>query len=613
MSISEPRDKMPRLAVRLAVAVLALLAVGYGLQRSGRLGAAGGTAARAAELASAATEVVAGDALARELDRFLSALGAFGYSGSVLVARGHHLLLHKGYGVADRERRRPYTPATIFDVASISKQFCAAAILKLEMEGRLKVDDPIGKFLAGVPADKAEITLHQLLTHTSGLVDTLGDEYEPVSREEVIRRALAAPLQGPPGRRHRYSNAGYSLLAAVVEIVSGRPYGTYLRERLFAPAGMRHTGFRLPPDDLPLLAHGYTADGDWGTPLDHPWAADGPFWNLRGNGGILSTTGDLYLWHLALEGETVLSRAAKEKYFTPYVSEGRAANASYAYGWSVSKGPTGGRLISHIGGNNIFESDFRRYVDDGVVLIISSNSFDFSALAVSEHLARRLFSLPDPQPPAVAVGDPAVAARAAGVYALPSGERLRVTADGDGLAIAAEGRAGLGWLLGSLEEDDRELADEREAKLAAAVGAARLGQLAAYAKLVGLPPATAAAQLEGVLGPLRQRLGGWTDVAVLGAASRGGRSYTLARLLFERGSKVAEYAWAGPTVETVRYLDAVPGCRYIPAAGGGFASFDVRTGATVRASFELPPPGGGAGGALVLQTRDAQVRAQRER
>ncbi|MEA2695190.1 MAG: hypothetical protein QOJ16_4577, partial [Acidobacteriota bacterium] len=243
------------------------------------------TGAAACQVAGASPRGEVHGPLGESLDRFFSRLEAFGFSGSALVAQGGQIVLDKGYGLADREHGRPYTARTIFDIASISKQFTAAAILKLEQEGRLKVEDPIGKFLGTVPADKAPITLHMLLTHTSGLPDLLGDEYEPVSRPEMVRRAMAADLVHVPGRRFLYSNLGYNLLAAVVEIASGKPYEQYLKERLWEPAGLRHTGFHVP--DREDVAHGYTPTGDWGTPLDHPWAPDGPYWNLRGNGGIL--------------------------------------------------------------------------------------------------------------------------------------------------------------------------------------------------------------------------------------------------------------------------------------------------------------------------------------
>jgi len=657
-----------------AVAVLAVLALAYQTWRSRWLWGqpdAGPDARAAASVAAVAA--VAGDPLGAALDRYLARLAAFGYSGSALVARGGRVLLHRGYGLADRARGVPYTAETLFDVASISKQFTAAAILALEMDGKLKVEDTLGRFFPVAPEDKAAITLHQLLTHTSGLRDTFGEEYETATREELLRRVFASQLLSRPGRRYRYSNGGYSVLAAVVEVASGQSYGAYLRERLFERAGMRSTGFRLPPRQLALLAHGYTADGDWGTPLDHPWAPDGPWWILRGNGGILSTTGDLYRWHLALAGDAVLARPQREKYVTPYVSEGRWAHTDYAYGWSVGKSPTGKREISHIGGNGAFESDFRRYVGDGAVIILSGNSIDYSALAIGDHLENRLFGLPDADPPAVAAppvdppvpGAAAAAARCGGVYLLPAPgpgagaggdggarpERLTVTLDtapatptppatapAGRLLVAADGKQGMALLLGALGADDRDLVAGRDANVVAALDAAREGRLQPFAKLMGVEADAAADLLRSRVGPLAGQLGAWTGVAGLGGAARGGRWFTYARCDFARGTRIAELGWAGPTAETLRFLDALPGQRFVPApppgaaagtaaattttppaaattlaasAAATFAAFDVRTGVTVRAACELPAAGGPAS-ALTLRSGDgAPVRAAR--
>ncbi len=635
---------------RALVAVLAALALGYGAWRSRwlwGLAQGGGGAAGGALEAEADLVAVAGDPLGAQLDGFLSRLAAYGYSGSVLVAKGGRILLHEGYGLADRAAGRPYTPETLFDIASIAKQFTAAAILKLEMEGRLKVEDPLGKFFPGAPPEKAAITLHQILTHTSGLRDTFGDEYEPITRDELLRRVFASQLLGRPGRRYRYSNGGYSVLAAVVEVASGEGYDDYLRSRLFTPAGMRHTGFRVSPADRARLAHGYGAGGDWGTPLDHPWAADGPYWELRGNGGILSTTGDLYRWHLALQGDRVLSAPERAKYVTPYVSEGRWAHTEYGYGWSIGKSPTGKTEISHIGGNGYFESDFRRYVGDDAVIILSGNSVDFSALAIGDHLENRLFGLPDAEPPKVA-GLPGVAAgaapgksgggdagganpatpatpattaaRCAGLYKLAAadgGESLAAGADAEvgappgRLGIAAQGPHGLALLLGALSDDDRAMVQDRDQRVAAALAAARQGDWAPFAQVMGLEPPEARALLTARIASVQRRLGAWTASALLGGAARGGRWYTYARCGFAQGGAVAEVGWAGPTAETLRLIDAVPAQLFLLESPGIFAAFDVRTGVTVRAAFELPPAGGAATAVTLRSGAAAAVQALR--
>jgi CubicO group peptidase (beta-lactamase class C family) len=289
-------------------------------------------------------------------------------------------VISKGYGYADPRNEVPFTSETVFDIGSITKQFTAAAIMRLEMDGKLTTDDKITKFFSDVPENKRGITLHHLLTHSAGLTGEVGDDYEVLPRDEVVRRMLAMVPKVEPGRWHRYSNGGYSMLGAVVEIASGQSYEQYLREKLFLPAGMRHTGYLLPDWSKAVVAHGVTSEGeDWGTPRDQRWADDGPYWALRANGGILSTVGDMYRWHLTLLDDKILSKEAKAKMFTPHIREVPWGKSYYGYGWAIFPTERDTKLITHDGGNGIFFANFRRYVDDGVVMIIASNDARHSA------------------------------------------------------------------------------------------------------------------------------------------------------------------------------------------------------------------------------------------
>lgn len=530
-------------------------------------------------------------AVGAALDGYLRRLEAFGFSGSVLVARRGAVLLDAGYGFADQERGEPYTAATQFDIASVSKQFTAAAILELEREGRLRVEDTLARFFTAVPADKAGITLHQLLTHTSGLPYLLGAEYERVSRDEMLRRAFAAPLLLPPGRRFRYSNVGYSVLAAVAEVAGGRPLGELMRDRLFLPAGMRHTGFRLPFWDRLHLAHGYSPDGPWGTPLDHPWAADGPYWNLRGNGGVISSTGDLYRWDRALAAGGVLTAAERAKFQSPHISEGRNTPSRYAYGWSITTAPDGSRLASHTGGNGVFETDFRRYLDDEMVLVASSNRADYSAVAVAGHLENRLFGQPDPTPVDPVRLAPAELRRCAGSYAMAGGERLHVRAAAGGLAVTASGPATFGLLLATQDAEERGLMAERDRRVGAALAAARGQDFAPLADLYGAPAEHVARPFRATINLFVHQLGAWTGSSVLGSASLGGYPYTYARLDFAHGSRLAQYRWDGPTVGLLRFPAEPQGELFLPARAGAFGAYDVRTGALQGLRCVLPPSG----------------------
>lgn len=322
-----------------------------------------------------------------------------GYSGTLLVAKDGKIIFSRGYGLADRARGIPVTPETIFTTGSITKQFTAAAILKLEMQGKLRVPDAISKYFDRVPEDKSQITLHHLLTHTAGFPPALGFDFTEISREQYVELAMNSPLEHTPGSEYAYSNVGYSLLAAIIELVAKQSYNAFVRENLFEPAGMTQTGYVVPNWNADNMAHGYRGDEDWGTFLDHPRTEDGPYWHLRGNGGILSTAGDMYRWHIALESNRILSDEYRQKLYKPYVREGQHASSFYGYGWSIVETPRGTRLITHNGGNPYFTADFLRYLDEDVVIYITSSSAERRATRISQQIARMVFGYDYTLPP----------------------------------------------------------------------------------------------------------------------------------------------------------------------------------------------------------------------
>lgn len=312
----------------------------------------------------------------------LADLGASDFSGVVLIASGGEVVV-EAMGMSDREAQRPNRADTVFDIQSITKQFTAAAILRLEMDGLLSVDDPVGTYIEGLPEDKAAITLHRLLTHTAGLPEDLGGDYEPIDRRELLDRVGDTPLSSQPGTEYAYSNAGYSVLTAVIEIVSSRSYEAYLHETLFEPAGLTSTGYVLPDFDDRDVAVGYDGTHPVGRPNDQRWAQDGPYWNLRGNGGILTTARDMYRWHQALLGDQILDDAAKAKLYDRHTPEDDGAGTYYGYGWVIESTTEDGRLIAHDGGNDIFFADFLRFLDQEVTIFVATND----ASTVDEDLA----------------------------------------------------------------------------------------------------------------------------------------------------------------------------------------------------------------------------------
>lgn len=259
------------------------------------------------------------------------------------------------------------------------------------MQGKLSTDDKISKYFDNVPDDKANITIHDLLRHSSGLPSVVGGDYDPITKSEFIKKVLDAPLKFESGTGFSYSNVGYSLLAMIVEKVSGKPYEQYLYENLWHPAGMEMTGYSRPHFDKNLIAMGYSEDKEWGRPNERPWAGDAPYWHLKGNGGILSTVEDMYRWHLALLTDKILSKEAKQKYYHPRLRPGENENPHYGYGWDVLKTARNTILARHNGTNRVFYSDFYRFIDEDTAIIMLSNKASQDYTNVVRMISRLIF------------------------------------------------------------------------------------------------------------------------------------------------------------------------------------------------------------------------------
>jgi CubicO group peptidase (beta-lactamase class C family) len=383
--------------------------------------------------------------LTARLERYLDAAAAEGFTGAVLVARGGKVLVERGYGLADPGREIPVSAATVFTTGSITKQFTAAAVLKLEERGKLSVANPISSYFDGVPADKASITIHHLLSHQAGFPGAIGDDRERIGRDEFVRQALATPLLFAPGTGYEYSNVGFSLAAAIVEKVSGQSYESFLRETLWLPAGMRDTGYNLPAWAPERHAHGQRPDGaDWGTEPGNFFADGPPGWHLLGNGGVLSTTGDMLRWHRALAGDAILTPASKAKMYARQVDEG--GGTWYGYGWSIEPTPWG-EMVTHNGGNPFFFADYLRFLDSDVVVYFTTSSRDRRMRRIARPLTRIVFTgeAPPFEPKPARLSEPGSAAAPAGSAAarwglpgVPAGERAGALLDALASASAAE-------------------------------------------------------------------------------------------------------------------------------------------------------------------------------
>lgn len=328
-----------------------------------------------------------------KIDNYLAELENIGFYGSVLVEINGHKVISKGYGFSDVEKQIKNLPTTIFDIGSITKQFTASAILKLEMQGKLSTDDKISKYFSNLPEDKQQITIHDLLRHQSGLVSNVGRDFEKITEKEFLDKVFNSKLQFPIGSSFSYSNIGYSLLAIIIEKASNQTYETYLYENLWKLSQMEMTGYTRPAFDQIHIAVGYEYDNKvWGKPTDKEWDESSPYWHLKGNGGILSTTEDLYKWHKCLLTENVLSKAAKQKLYHPKLRAEETENSYYAYGWDVSKTNRNTLQVWHNGTNRILYADFLRYIDEKVTFIMLSNKSHPNFNSLNFEMARIAFN-----------------------------------------------------------------------------------------------------------------------------------------------------------------------------------------------------------------------------
>ncbi len=551
------------------------------------------------------------DDLAARLDKYMGRVAAMGFSGAVIVVRKGKVLLEKGYGVAISESSTPVTRDTVFPVGSITKQFTAAGVLKLEMQGKLRVTDSIEHYFRNVPEDKRGITLHDLLTHTAGLESDYGSDDEKVSLEEFVNRVFAAPLRSEPGKQYHYSNAGYSLLAAVIEKLSSQSWERYLHDNLFEPAGMSRTGCLIPHWKAGELAHGYANNRDEGTFLQI-YGPDGPYWNQRGNGGILSTIGDMYRWHVALLANNVLSAEAKTKAYTPYARERGDSPSAYGYGWRLSKTPQGTHLIAHNGGNGVFAAGFMRFIDDDVVIYSASNHAEMMAWQLNELLDALVFGRAVRWPPVVVALDASVLKSSEGTYRLLSGAKVDVSVENGHLVLAGDGQEAVSLIAGDGPERSKR-SSELTKRAEDMLNAERQGDYRPLQSAFGgrVTLAELGLRRQKMFRDQEREYGSVQKIHILGTTLGPlERATTVVKVDFQERAVLMQYVWTEDKfLIEVAPLDVRRSIGFFPRSPIDFAAFDLEDGKTIRISF--PANAGKKSNELVLHSTGGDVRAQR--
>ena len=310
------------------------------------------------------------------LDVAFDRLVEAGFTGFVMIAHQGQTVYARGEDSAEML----FGPDTPIDILSMSKSFTGMVLARLIEDGQLTPDTTLADLFGPVPADKADITVHQMLTHTAGLPHALGEDTEYLGRDAYLARAWETPLLFEPGARYEYSNVGYSLLAAVVEVITGEDYDTYLRRNFLEPAGLTHTGYDSQCCDSPA-AEAVTATS---------WGGNRASWHLIGNGGMLSTPSDMLAWIQAYERGELAGPAATERAHQPYQREGENAPSHYGYGLVVEDLPDLGRVYWHNGGSRAFNGHWRYYAAHDVAIFVTSDQWDVDPDRMERALARAL-------------------------------------------------------------------------------------------------------------------------------------------------------------------------------------------------------------------------------
>ena len=318
---------------------------------------------------------------------------------ALAVIKDGKILKAQAYGFADVDSKTPAKTNTVFRIGSVSKQFVATAIMMLVEEGKIGLDEPVSKYLDATPSRWKKITIRHLLTHTSGIPDFLNEniavDASPDAFDQSVFKAVARrSLHFAPGDEWRYSNSNYHLLAMIIRKITGKPYGDFLRKRIFEPLGMTRTTVSPANRIYPDMASGYK----WDNGLHH---ADSVAASVKAyaGGGILSTILDMAEWDAALYTDRLLKKSSLQQMWTP-VRLNDGMTWRYGFGWAVGH-INDHLIISHNGNITGFSSVIERFVDDRLTVIILDNRFNShdAVAALGQKIARiYLWTGPDYQP-----------------------------------------------------------------------------------------------------------------------------------------------------------------------------------------------------------------------
>jgi len=326
------------------------------------------------------------------------------FNGNVLISKDGKIIYQKSFGYANYDTKEMLNDSSLFELASVSKEFTAMGIMMLKEQGKLNYNDNVKKYIPELPYEG--MTIRHFLTHTSGLPTYEDEKFfegwdskKIVFNDDIIKQfaKLKPPVLFQPGEKWEYSNAAYALLATIIERVSGKSYSEFLKENIFTPLNMTRSRVyntrRSAKEIIPNYAFGYVYSDslkkfmlpDSLKEYYYVITLDG----IQGDGVVNSTTGDLFKWDQALYTEKLVSKTTLEEAFTP-VKLNNDSTYQYGFGWFIAQDSTLGKVVQHSGGWPGYGTYIRRFIDKNNCIIILTNNGGYGRKSVIAEVTRRL-------------------------------------------------------------------------------------------------------------------------------------------------------------------------------------------------------------------------------
>ena len=526
-------------------------------------------------------------------DRYFDRLETFGFSGGAFVVEDGGTVWSRAVGWADKTGLVRFSDHTLFNIASVTKPITALTVLALVAEGKISLGDPLGRFIPGAPDDKATITIGELLSHTAGLRREVRRPRGPLQRDAMLAPILASELAAPRGERFSYSNEGYRLLAAVIEIADGRSYRDAVRARILEPAGMTETGFVQDYRSDLTIAQGYSA---WGGLGDFRTQRAG--WN-EGAGNLVSTLGDMQRFVVGLSAGRIIPVDLLNQAVSMHSpNAGETSYEGYGYGWFLTTLMNGSKLAFHGGDNTGYHSELRCYpaAHRWIFVTTTREAYDDSGTGLGLHVPRIAANLsrlrqdePFDFPPDGVPVPRSQDARLTGDFVTSDGvlRLVRIHPADPHLTAVAIGQAAANALRGVAAEDAAELDQATSETL-------RIARMIVGEDVSGLNATPLLSFFaDGWLTSFehwRTELGPWLGFGPItsGVTPVGEKQIrTHLPFRFERGERVQEFTWNdGRLYETLTGTGS-PSSVMLPVAhlaGHTFSTWDIVTNARTTMS-----------------------------